>query len=83
MKRIIKDRHEYFQIRLNSGNEFAEAGNHLSRRVVIDVNNFRIKWIFVPQTKIHARGYKICKRTNIIPHSRKEYRTKILTASQQ
>lgn len=59
------------------------SGNHLSRRVVIDVNNFRIKWIFVPQTKIHARGYKICKRTNIIPHSRKEYRTKILTASQQ
>lgn len=48
MKRIIKDRHEYFQIRLNSGNEFeAKAGNHLSPGVVIDVNNIRIKWIFV------------------------------------
>lgn len=46
-KRIIKDRHEYFQIRLNSGNEFAKASSHLSCRVVIDVNNIRIKWIFV------------------------------------
>lgn len=47
MKRIIKDRHEYFQIRLNSGNEFAKAGSHLSCGVVINVNNIRIEWIFV------------------------------------